>query len=117
MLKTRYWIARKNNRVLLLRLYTMRLDKHEKKALKHALKDFRGEIYLFGSRTDNSKRGGDIDILLIPQKRGRPLKMSLEIQKNFFTYCEENIDVVIYSKSLFCQEILKHAKKIDLATI
>jgi len=46
----------------------MRLDEHEKKALKHALKDFHGEVYLFGSRVDSSKRGGDIDILLMPKK-------------------------------------------------
>jgi hypothetical protein len=37
----------------------MRLDEVEKKALKHALKDFHGEVYIFGSRVDNSRRGFD----------------------------------------------------------
>jgi len=108
---------RKNDRLTDMRLCLIRLDETERKALKHALKDFHGEIYLFGSRTDNSKRGGDIDILLIPQKKSRPLKMSLEIQKRFFSLCEEHIDVVIYNNSPFCQEILKNAKKLDLTTI
>ncbi|MBM4147181.1 MAG: nucleotidyltransferase domain-containing protein [Nitrospira sp.] len=91
----------------------MRLDENEKKALKHALKDFRGEVYLFGSRTDDSKRGGDIDILLVPKKRTSPLTLTLDVQKKFFFQCEEDIDVVIYQNSPFCREILKRAKRID----
>ena len=38
----------------------MRLDKLERGALKFVLKDFKGEIYLFGSRLDDDKKGGDI---------------------------------------------------------
>jgi uncharacterized protein len=95
----------------------MRLDKQEKKALKYALKDFYGEIYLFGSRTDNSKRGGDIDILLVPRTSDRPLKLTLDIQRKFFSQCEENIDVLIYRNSPFCREILKRAKRIDIKRI
>ena len=36
----------------------MRLDTQEKEALRFALKDFRGKAYLFGSRLDNTKKGG-----------------------------------------------------------
>jgi hypothetical protein len=68
----------------------MRFDELEKKALKHALKDFEGAVYLFGSRTDKAKRGGDIDLLLVPLKKHGPLKLALEIQKQFFSICEEN---------------------------
>jgi predicted nucleotidyltransferase len=95
----------------------MRLDKQEKKALKYALKDFHGEIYLFGSRTDNSKRGGDIDILLVPGPSTRPLRLTLDIQRKFFSQCEENIDVLIYRNSPFCREILKRAKRLDIKRI
>lgn len=95
----------------------MRLDEVEKKALKHALKDFQGEVYLFGSRIDNSKRGGDIDILLMPKKRFKPLKLALETQRKFFSQCEENIDVLIYNNSSFCQEVLKRAKRLDIKRI
>jgi len=95
----------------------MRLDEVEKKALKHALKDFHGEVYLFGSRIDNSKRGGDIDILLMPKKKSRPLKLTLDTQRKFFSQCEENIDVLVYNNTPFCREILKHAKRLDIERI
>jgi predicted nucleotidyltransferase len=47
----------------------MRLDEKELKAIKYSIIEFDPicEIYLFGSRTDMSKRGGDIDILIISQ--------------------------------------------------
>jgi len=62
----------------------MRLDIQEKEALRFALKDFKGEVYLFGSRLDDKKKGGDIDILLIPERKITPLKLSLKIQTRFF---------------------------------
>lgn len=95
----------------------MRLDTNEKKALKYALKDFKGESYLFGSRLDNTTKGGDVDILLVSEKRANPLKLSLMIQKRFFSICEEKIDVIVYNGNLFCQEILKNAKKLDITRI
>jgi predicted nucleotidyltransferase len=95
----------------------MRLDKYEKKALRFALKDFKGDIYLFGSRIDDAKKGGDIDILLIPRKRINPLKLSLKIQTRFFSLCEEKIDVVIYDGGLFCKEVLIHAKRFDIKRV
>lgn len=93
----------------------MRLDVQGKEALRFALEDFKGEIYLFGSRLDNKKRGGDIDILLIPQKKITSLKLSLKIETRFFSKCEERIDVVVYKDTLFCREILKNAKRLDIS--
>lgn len=95
----------------------MRLDKEEKTALKFALKGFKGEVYLFGSRVDHKRRGGDIDLLLIPKKKTNALKLSLKIQARFFSLCEEKIDVIVYDHGLFCQEVLKNAKKIDIKRI
>ena len=93
----------------------MRFYTEEKEALKFALSDFKGKVYLFGSRLDNKKRGGDIDILLIPREKTNPLKLSLKIQTKFFSKCEEKIDVVIYdNKNIFCKEILKSAKRLDI---
>jgi predicted nucleotidyltransferase len=42
----------------------MRLYPDEKQALDKALQDVEDEVYLFGSRVDDSKKGGDIDILI-----------------------------------------------------
>ena len=36
----------------------MRLDALEREALKYALNDFNGDVYLFGSRIDDTKKGG-----------------------------------------------------------
>ena len=47
----------------------MRFDTQEKAALKYALQDFKGKVLLFGSRLDDSAKGGDIDIMLIPNKK------------------------------------------------
>ena len=49
----------------------MRLTKFEQNAIKKAfLETFEdGDIYLFGSRVDDAKRGGDIDLYLVPSKK------------------------------------------------
>ena len=97
----------------------MRLDKYERKALKNALKDFNGTVYLFGSRLDDAKKGGDIDILLLPEDRKKinSLKLSLQIQTKFFSVCEQNIDVVVYNNHPFYDEIIKNAKKLVITGI
>jgi len=78
----------------------------------------KGAVFLFGSRTDDSKNGGDIDILLIPKEKTNPLKLSLQIQKNFFSKYEEDIDVVIYDgEKPFCRYVLSNAKRPDIARI
>ena len=45
----------------------MRLTAYQQQSIKkHFLEVFKeGEIYLFGSRVDNSAKGGDIDLYLI----------------------------------------------------
>jgi len=49
----------------------MRLTELEIQAIKKAfLETFKdGKIYLFGSRVDDTKRGGDIDLYLCPSKK------------------------------------------------
>lgn len=95
----------------------MRLDEQERKALRFALKNFKGKAFLFGSRLDLAQKGGDIDLLLIPEKKANSLKLSLKIQTKFFSICEEKIDVSIYDDSLFCKEVLKHAKRLNIERI
>jgi len=48
----------------------MRLSKQTQAAIKHAFNQlFIGEIYLFGSRTGDLKKGGDIDLYIIPKQK------------------------------------------------
>ena len=71
----------------------MRLDKREQYALQKAIEKVKGPIFLFGSRLDQSKKGGDIDLLVFSSQN--PLKTSQKIAVEFFKYCEEKIDVVV----------------------
>jgi predicted nucleotidyltransferase len=92
----------------------MRLDVVERKALKYALGEFTGDVYLFGSRVNMKKRGGDIDLLLVPHKKIPSLKAALKVQARYFSQCEQKLDVIVYDdKNLFCKEIMKSARRID----
>ena len=80
----------------------MRLDTLQKNALKKAVKNVGKDVWLFGSRVDNNKRGGDIDILIFSNKN--PYKLSQEVSINFFKECEEKIDVVVINPNNLTQE-------------
>lgn len=74
----------------------MRLENYEVVAIKDSVKkmDENAKIYLFGSRVDNSKKGGDIDILIFSQK----LKKvdALEIKGYIYDKIgEQKIDILI----------------------
>ena len=83
----------------------IRLDDCERKALKKALENFKGEVYIFGSRLDPNKKGGDIDILLVPHEEVKSLELEIQIQTKFFMECEEDIDVFVYRDTPFFKEI------------
>jgi len=49
----------------------MRISESDQKKINDILSSIYGkevDIYLFGSRTDDSKKGGDIDLLLVSEK-------------------------------------------------
>jgi predicted nucleotidyltransferase len=74
----------------------MRLSKSEVEAIKSTVHnlDADAQITLFGSRADNSKRGGDIDLLIMSQKLtdrdARPIRLGL-----YDKLGEQKIDIVI----------------------
>lgn len=71
----------------------MRLDSKQKEALFKAIEGIENEIYLFGSRVDDTKKGGDIDILIFSQ--ANPYKLSQRVAVQYFMECEEKIDVIV----------------------
>lgn len=48
---------------------TMRLTESEKNAIKSVISEYdpQARVYLFGSRADDTKRGGDIDLLILSE--------------------------------------------------
>ncbi len=80
----------------------MRLDTLQRTALNKAVKNVGKDVWLFGSRVDNNKRGGDIDILIFSNKN--PYKLSQEVSINFFKECEEKIDVVVMNPNNLTHE-------------
>ena len=52
------------------------------------------EVYLFGSRTDDEARGGDIDILILSEER-IPVSYVRMLRREFFkTFGWQKLDVV-----------------------
>ncbi len=78
----------------------MRLSKKEINIIKKALENQFGSeylLYLFGSRVDNNKKGGDIDLLLELKQKfsdtyNRKIKVLTEIKLKIG---EQKIDLII----------------------
>lgn len=98
----------------------MRLDTIQKKALKNALQNLNNEdeVYLFGSRVDDNKRGGDIDLLIFSQQPD--FELSRKITRDFFKVCEEKIDVLVVNPMSISSEqaiFIKSINKISLQSL
>ncbi len=76
----------------------MRLKKEEIDSIKTVIKEFdpKAEIKLFGSRTDDSKKGGDIDILIISGKLNFSDKLSILVTLKE-RIGDQKIDILIYN--------------------
>jgi predicted nucleotidyltransferase len=92
----------------------MRLTDFEQKIIKKAfIESFEeGKIYLFGSRVDENKRGGDIDLYLIPSQKfdnERDRKIKFLVKLDLYIG-EQKIDVILAKDSsrLIEQEALKY---------
>ena len=79
----------------------MRLSLHEKAALKACLALHEWPTYLFGSRADESRSGGDIDILVLVEGLDGEARyrLSLKMAVTFQAQCDEKIDVVVLDEA------------------
>ena len=75
----------------------MRLSKKEIEIIKEKIATVFGEtaIYLFGSRVDNSKEGGDIDLYIIPQLNEDIFKKKMKIKTVLEDLLYKPVDIVI----------------------
>jgi predicted nucleotidyltransferase len=78
----------------------MRLDDKERQAIVSSVKAFDpdAEVYLFGSRVDPKKRGGDIDLLILSQVLTNSDKLAI-LGRIFEKIEEQKIDLVIAKTS------------------
>ena len=75
----------------------MRLSKKYQEVIKEKFQTFfkEGEIYLFGSRVDDTKKGGDIDLYLVAKDHSdlfrKKIKFLSQVKKELG---EQKIDIV-----------------------
>ena len=80
----------------------IRLTKQEVSNIKTSVLsiDLNAKVYLFGSRVDPTKRGGDIDLLIISKIITR--KDLSKIRWSFFEqFGEQKMDIVVDNGSMF----------------
>jgi len=77
----------------------LRLTEMEIKAIKELAVEIFGEgtrVFLFGSRTDPSKKGGDIDLYIIPANREKHFDKYLKyLGKLKLTIGDQKIDLIL----------------------
>lgn len=74
----------------------MRLTKDEVNTIKNSVLslDQHADVYLFGSRVDDSKRGGDIDLLIVSEKLNKHDLRKIRWQF-FDRFGEQKMDLVL----------------------
>jgi len=91
----------------------LRITENERNIIKNTIKEKinNSEIYLFGSRIDDNKKGGDIDLLVVTDE-----KVSLETKLEILARLEINgisrkIDLLLKTPETEEQNIIKTALK------
>ncbi|MFA7578476.1 MAG: nucleotidyltransferase domain-containing protein [Candidatus Muiribacteriota bacterium] len=89
----------------------LRITENERNIIKNTIKEKinNSEIYLFGSRIDDNKKGGDIDLLVVTDE-----KVSLETKLEILAKLEINginrkIDLILKTPETEEQNIIKTA--------
>jgi predicted nucleotidyltransferase len=75
----------------------MRITEHEKNVIVEAAKnvDPEAKVWLFGSRTDDAKKGGDIDIAILSGKIKEDVMQKIQVRRFICDRIgEQKIDIV-----------------------
>lgn len=95
----------------------MRITENQHRSIRAAINESvpGADSYLFGSRTDRSSRGGDIDILLLTGQK-LPLRTILSLRRRILERIgDQKLDLVNFSKDSeapFKKLILESAVKL-----
>jgi predicted nucleotidyltransferase len=89
----------------------MRLRENEIQSIKTIFRDIfkDGEIYLFGSRVDDSKKGGDIDLYISTKNRDNLAQKKIKFAGRVMRAIEyKKVDIVLdYGKNRLIDKIAK----------
>ncbi len=93
----------------------MRLEKNEIEVIISTVDNVfnRAEVFLFGSRLDNSKKGGDIDLFIIPQERTNLFEKNIKVLAKLERILHKPVDIVIHKN--FERNIEKEILKSNIA--
>jgi predicted nucleotidyltransferase len=75
----------------------MRISEHEKNVIIDAVKsvDPDAKVWIFGSRTDDSKKGGDIDIAILSENIDKDVMQKIQVRRFICDRIgEQKIDIV-----------------------
>jgi predicted nucleotidyltransferase len=75
----------------------MRITEHEKTAIIEAVEkaDPAAGVWLFGSRTDDAKKGGDIDIAILSEKISGAVMEQIQVRRSICNSIgEQKLDIV-----------------------
>ena len=77
---------------------TLRLSEQEKKIIKSVIREIFGEakVYLFGSRLDDTKRGGDIDLFVVAQDKTDLLHKKIKALARLERALHKPVDIVVH---------------------
>jgi predicted nucleotidyltransferase len=94
----------------------MRLTPLEHQAINRILRaiDPQGQVLLFGSRADDLRKGGDIDLLWRPS-RPIDLKTQLQTQWQLEVSCDTKVDLLVQSPNDPDREIFQIARQTGVA--
>ena len=77
----------------------MRLSQCEREAIVDQAREIFGsqtKVYLFGSRTDDSRRGGDIDLYIVPVNKDNLWRKEVRLHTQLqLILGEQKIDIVV----------------------
>ena len=93
----------------------MRIDSTEENALNEALQGVNGDVWLFGSRVDDRRKGGDIDLLIFSEQNA--YELSKRVSVRFAMTCDEKIDVVVMNPRHLTEEQCAFVNTIDKVQI
>ena len=92
----------------------MRLDKNDKNIILSTIENIfgNGKVYLFGSRLDEQKKGGDIDLFIVSEEKSNLFEKKIKVISKLERTLHKPIDIVLHKN--FEREIEKEILKKSL---